>query len=132
MKPPLTKEYVIAYLEEAKEILNPIHFNISTDFRLLDERDKNYNFILQNNYYYEQVPDVLRKLTVNDYSDYIIDYNDDGSSPYLMVFGTDINNKEIYIKFKIIYSFRNKILCISFHEAEYKMNYPFREEAETI
>ena len=70
----------------------------------------------------------IKNLNIENYSDCILDDKDDGSSPYLLVFGINIDNTEVYIKFKILYLSRRKILCVSFHDAEFKMKYPFKEE----
>jgi hypothetical protein len=45
----------------------------------------------------------------------------------LWIFGKEINGHEIYIKLKIATIANNKIAkCISFHEAEFPLNYPFK------
>ena len=42
----------------------------------------------------------------------------------MWVFGKDHNDVEIYIKISVA----EKALCISFHEAEHPLQYPFRKE----
>ena len=42
----------------------------------------------------------------------------------MWVFGKDYNGTELYIKITIL---RNNALCISFHEAEHPINYPFKK-----
>jgi len=45
----------------------------------------------------------------------------------LWIFGKEINGREVYIKLKIYYSGPEKYAkCISFHEADLPIIYPFR------
>ena len=44
----------------------------------------------------------------------------------MWVFGKDFNGNEIYIKIALGVQDKNTI-CISFHKAEHKMNYPFKK-----
>lgn len=43
----------------------------------------------------------------------------------MWVFGKDVKEREVYIKMTMGY-FNGAVLCISFHIAEYKMTYPFK------
>ena len=67
----------------------------------------------------------LRKLTIEKYSETLIDI-DDPEPPYLFVFGDEINNRQIYIKLKIKEKTHKHILCVSFHYAKWKMQFPFK------
>ena len=43
----------------------------------------------------------------------------------MWIFGKDVKGKEIYIKITMG-SFGNSVICISFHIAEYEMQYPLK------
>ncbi|MBQ9886283.1 MAG: hypothetical protein IJM37_05435 [Lachnospiraceae bacterium] len=47
------------------------------------------------------------------------------SNDFNIVFGKNINDKMVYIKLKIKGEARRKVLCLSFHYAEYDMNFPY-------
>jgi hypothetical protein len=66
---------------------------------------------------------VLEKLKVDDYSE--------GPKPEMQgladmwVFGKQVKGQEIYIKITLGFQ-GQQVLCISFHIAEYPMNYPLK------
>lgn len=66
----------------------------------------------------------LKEITLQDYSETLGDKDND-NPPYLHVFGKYINGKEVYIKLKIRDGITKKVLCLSFHYAEYCMNHPY-------
>ena len=66
----------------------------------------------------------LKELTVAEYSETLFDRDDD-NPPLLFVFGKDINEKLVYIKLKIKGEKEKRILCLSFHYAERKMEFPY-------
>lgn len=67
---------------------------------------------------------VLEKLMVRDYSEGPLDENQHGGIE-MWVFGVMFKSQEIYIK--ITLGVKNcNVICISFHKAEYPMNYPFK------
>ena len=72
------------------------------------------------------IVDRLKELTVAEYSETKID-KDDLNPPLLFVFGKDINRKLVYVKLKIKEKDNQKrrVLCVSFHYARYKMNFPY-------
>ena len=43
----------------------------------------------------------------------------------MKVFGKDVKGREVYIKI-MISQFGGQTICISFHLAEHKLNYPFK------
>jgi len=45
----------------------------------------------------------------------------------LWVFGKEFKGKELYIKISLGTE-NNKVICISFHEAEYSITYPFKKQ----
>ena len=68
----------------------------------------------------------LKELTISEYSETKID-KDNLDPPLLFVFGKDINRKLVYVKLKIKESDNQGrcILCVSFHYAKDKMNFPY-------
>lgn len=66
----------------------------------------------------------LEHLTVEDYSEGPLNEVLYGGSD-MWVFGIMLKDKEIYIKISMGI-LGNSTICISFHIAEHKMNYPFK------
>ncbi len=89
-----------------------------------DDRQKNnLNSLLQlgiNNVIREEIIFSLEDI---DYSQGpIIDTLNKGAE--MWVFGKDYNDIDLYIKISV----SNRALCISFHEAEYPLNFPFKPQ----
>ena len=68
---------------------------------------------------------VVKKIKVEDYSQGPIEDNLYHLGD-MWVFGKDVKGKEVYIKISLGKS-NSQTICISFHIAEYKMNYPFKK-----
>lgn len=67
---------------------------------------------------------VLENLKIKDYSEGpLIDNLHKGAD--MWVFGKLIKGKEVYIKITMG-TMNNSVICISFHIAEYNMNYPLK------
>lgn len=125
------RKEVIAFLEELKDILNKDGFDIDNDLTLIRKKksgnDVKYSTpytLLDLDYDASDVIERLKELTVQEYSETKID-KDNLNPPLLFVFGKDINNKLIYIKLKIKGEQSRHVLCVSFHYAENKMNFPY-------
>lgn len=69
---------------------------------------------------------ILEKLEATDYSEGPTEEKLYGGSD-MWVFGKQIKSSEVYIKITMGNP-NNKVICISFHLAEYKMNYPLKEK----
>lgn len=114
-----SKSEVEVFLREFKVKLNV--FQIV--FR--DERKKNSQFLLS----LELTPIARRKviesLEVVDYSEGPLDDTLYGIAS-MWVFGKRVKKAEIYIKISMGRP-NEEVLCISFHDAEESMNYPFKE-----
>ena len=67
----------------------------------------------------------LKELSVYNYVETCDDERNKKSNPYY-IFGTEIENKDIYIKIKIQSYDKKIILCMSFHFAEYNLKFPYR------
>lgn len=68
--------------------------------------------------------EIVKKIEKEDYSHSIIDEVSFGD---MWVFGKDYNGTELYIKISMGDP-NDKTICISFHEAEHPLNYPFKEK----
>lgn len=67
---------------------------------------------------------IIKEIETEDYSHSIIDETSFGD---MWVFGRDYDGKEVYIKISLGRPGSNTI-CISFHEAEHPLNYPFKNK----
>lgn len=123
------KKSVKDFLEELFSIIDSNEFNPDRDFILIKSSkvDKEYSTpytMVDLDYDNDDVIDRLRELFVADYSETLFD-KDDEHPPLLFVFGKEISGKEIYIKLKIKGEAKKRILCVSFHYAKHKMDFPY-------
>ena len=68
---------------------------------------------------------IIESLVANEYSEGPLDDNLYGIAS-MWVFGKKVKKVEVYIKISMGQP-NNKVLCISFHDAEHLMNYPFKK-----
>ncbi len=123
------KKDVKKFLDELKAIINDVSFDSNDDLIIIksskDEVQYSTRYTLFDlDYDTVDVVDRLKELTVSDYSETLIDKDDD-KPPLLFVFGKDINNRQVYIKLKIKGANNRRILCLSFHYAKHKMKFPY-------
>ena len=125
------KKDVITFLEELKMILQDKNFNIDTDLTLIISKKNNGKVqystsytLLNLDYDIYDIAERLKELTVEEYSETLVD-KDDVNPPLLFVFGKKINNEQIYIKLKIKGEEKRHVLCMSFHYAEHVMVFPY-------
>lgn len=125
------KGEVIEFLDEIKILLSKDDFDIDKDLILIRKKktgdDLKYSTqytLLDLEYDIHDVSERLKELTVEEYSETKID-KDDLNPPLLFVFGKNINNKLVYVKLKIKGNNQKHILCVSFHYAKTKMNFPY-------
>lgn len=116
-----TKGAVIIFLKDLKSIL----LNPKLEFRLEPREDKEYEYTTDYcleilNYDTSDVIKELLKLELKDYIETCDDLRNKKSKRYY-VFGIIREEKEIYIKIKIESYDNKKILCMSFHFAEYPL-----------
>lgn len=124
------KKDVIEFLEKLNLIINDEKFDIYNDITLINKRKLEEKSMFSTPYTlldleYDTIDIVerLRELTIQEYTETLFDKDDD-NPPLLFVFGKVINCKTVYIKLKIK-DVKKKVLCLSFHYAEYIMNYPY-------
>lgn len=124
------KKDVKAFLEELKEVLEAENFNIDDNLLIIksskDEIEYSTNYTMTDlDYDSSDIVERLKELTVSEYSETLIDKDDD-KPPLLFVFGKDINSKLIYIKLKIKGEITKRVLCLSFHYAKHDMEFPYK------
>jgi len=115
----------MATRQEVKKFLD--EFNVKMDiYNILfrDERGKNTKCLLNLDIAPNLRKEIIRGLTVLDYSEGPIEDDLYKISP-MWVFGKIVKGKEIYIKISLGIENSN-VICISFHEAEYAINYPLK------
>jgi hypothetical protein len=89
-----------------------------------DDRGKNFQTLLDLGITPDYRKEVLKKLTVADYSEGPILEKLYGGAD-MWVFGKKIKEKEVYIKITMGIKAAH-VICISFHIAERAIKYPFK------
>lgn len=123
------KNDVNNFLNELKSILQNSDFNIDNDLIIIkskkDEIQYSTRFTMVDlDYDSFDVVERLKELTVKEYSETLLDKDDD-KPPLLFVFGKNINKRQVYIKLKIKGVKAKMILCVSFHYAKWEMRFPY-------
>lgn len=94
-------------------------------FGILDvERKKNTQTLLDLELLLTQRRKILEQLKVEDYCEGPLEETMHGESE-MWVFGKEVKGTEVYIKIALGAA-SEPVICISFHIAEYKLNYPFK------
>lgn len=127
-----SKKDIKNFLKNVSDIISNESFDINTDFQIILTKQKDdplsiyttQNTLLDLNYDTTDVLREIQSLTVEDYSETMIDDKRKGFN-LLHVFGKLINGKEVYIKIGFKKEKNDVIFCISFHYSKYKMNYPY-------
>lgn len=113
-----TKEEVILFLKEFK-----VKMEI---FRIIfrDERKKNSQALLDLDIMPEKRKEIIKSLKPEDFSEGPTDDKTYGIAS-MWIFGKFHKETEIYIKISMGRK-NQEVICISFHQAEYKLSYPFK------
>jgi fatty acid/phospholipid biosynthesis enzyme len=90
----------------------------------LDDRGKNAQALLDLDISPMKRIEIINSLKIVDYSEGPLEEKMRGIMP-MWVFGKMVKKQEVYIKISMGIKNSNTI-CISFHPAEYPMNYPFK------
>nr|MBQ5604249.1 type II toxin-antitoxin system MqsR family toxin [Bacteroidales bacterium] len=113
--------------QEVQKFLYQFHEKCQVyDIVFRDDRGKNLQTLAELGITANYRLTVIKSIKVEDYSegpivDALNKYGD------MWVFGKDIKGNEVYIKISLGQP-NNRTLCISFHKAEYKMQYPFKNQ----
>ncbi len=89
-----------------------------------DERGKNTHALLDLEFRPIDRNIVLQALEIKDYSEGPVEEKLYGGAD-MWVFGKTIKKREVYIKITMG-PIGSSVICISFHLAQHKMNYPFK------
>ena len=128
---------VKAFLSQMNSILSSDDFNINQDFvfQLIREQDEpddeftNENTMLELDYNTEDIVEELKSLTIDDYSESIIDNVASGFKIFF-VFGKKICGRDVYIKVRLKQREKNAddfVYCVSFHFARHPITvYPYK------
>ena len=113
-------------IDEVKTFLD--QFNVKAEIfgiRFRDDRGKNREALLLLDISPLQREVIVKNLNVQDYVEgpVIDELNKKGE---MWVFGKDVKGHEVYIKITLGQP-NNSTICISFHIAEHKMNYPLKD-----
>ena len=90
----------------------------------MDSRSKNTQALLDLDITRDERINLLKKLDAKDYCEGPIKEKIFGGND-MWVFGKEMKGREIYIKIALGVN-GSKVICISFHVAEHKMNYPLK------
>ena len=118
------------FLEELHNIIDSDTFSIERNLSVIlknkpdDIKHSTPYTLIDLGFDVEDIVPVIRHLSIEDYSETLYDDKDE-NPPLLYVFGTEINNKQIYIKLKIKKKKSKYILCLSFHYAAHDMSFPY-------
>jgi hypothetical protein len=117
----------MATKEEAAVFLIEFHQKLKIwDIRVRDDRGKNTQALLNLEISPSQRLKIIEALSVTDYyKGPKMDTQNDGGP--LWEFGKQFRNHMIYIKISMG-SPNKPVICISFHEAEYEISFPFKGE----
>jgi len=83
--------------------------------------DKTYKFMVEHNITRRVIYEELLKLDITNYSYTDYDDNPRFTGEQIWVFGQMFGTYEVYIKLKL----RGKVVCLSFHEKEFDLKYPY-------
>lgn len=89
-----------------------------------DDRGKNAQALLDLEISPGKRKEIIEKITIEDYSQGPLEEQMSGMAP-MWIFGKNVKETEVYIKISMGRE-NSPTICISFHPAEYNMNYPFK------
>ena len=118
-----SRDAVEKFLTQTKEILSDKNFNLKKNFKLLEVRSstgdaRNRDTLLALDYSPRDVVEEIKKLTVKDYKETVIDDMPGRTLPFYC-FVKFIEIDQVYIKFKLSEVHGRQIFCVSFHFVDY-------------
>ncbi len=118
LKPMKTEAEIASFLKDFKEKMK------FWDVLFRDDRGKNAQALIDLELRPIDRKNTLETLEIIDYSEGPIKENLYGGAD-MWVFGKTIKKREVYIKITMG-AMGSSVICISFHLAQYKMNYPLK------
>lgn len=113
-----TETEVVSFLKDFKEKMK------FWDVLFRDDRGKNSQALIDLELRPVERKNILEVLETKDYSEGPLEEKLYGSAN-MWVFGKTIKKKEVYIKITMG-AIGSSVICISFHLAQHKMNYPLK------
>ena len=117
----------VASIEEINSFLLQAKKAISTKQFAFEERQKNLQTLADHGWTIDDVSSTIEALT---YQDYHTGPKPDKNKNYggeFWEFGYNLGGVELYIKLKLTIGFTGQgILCLSFHEQEFRFTYPYK------
>ncbi len=89
-------------------------------------RQKNLQFLATFGYTIDDAKRILFSLGSKDYSSGPETNRNPNFPGDIWVFGCNVDEVKLYIKIKLIVGECQQVVCISFHEAEWPLRYPFK------
>ena len=115
----------MASKNQVKNYLNEFKVKMGIwDIVFLDDRGKNSQTLADLELMPNERKIILEKLEVNDYCKGPLEETQFRGSE-MWIFGRELKGKEIYIKISLGVN-DSSVICISFHIAEYPMEYQFK------
>jgi hypothetical protein len=112
-------------LPAAQAFLNDFHQKLKIwEILFRDDRRKNINALLNLEITRAKRREIIESLKATDYSEGPLEDTLNEGAP-LWVFGRTVKSSVVYIKITMGTP-NNPVICISFHEAEYEMRFPFK------
>jgi len=116
----------MASLEEVQLFLQDFHQKMKVwEIRFRDDRGKNFQALLILEISGAERIKIIESISANDYSQGPIPDTLNAGAP-LWIFGKLVKSKMVYIKISMGVS-NKPVIYISFHEAEYEMRFPFKD-----
>jgi len=111
---------------EIEKFLKELKVKIEVfDLLFLDDRGKNQQTLHDLEISPVQRKEIIANLKLKDYSAGPMDEKMRGILP-MWIFGKEVKQREVYIKISMGLENRSAV-CISFHIAEYPLNYPYKD-----
>lgn len=114
----------MAKKSDVEQFLNQFKVKLKVFDVVYIGRDKNSQALLDMEWVPAARTKVLENLEAEDYCEGPLEETFHGSES-MWVFGKEVSGNEIYIKIAMGQQ-NNSVICISFHEAEYSLDYPFK------
>jgi hypothetical protein len=93
-------------------------------------RKKNLMFITRVGLSIQEVERIICSLSVSNYCSGPDADSSGGRKRDVWVFGVALDTAEVYVKLSLAGEESNSVICISFHESEKPLDYPFGDNDE--
>lgn len=110
-------------IDDVKKFLNSLNVKIDIYGMVFAERQRCQETMRMLGINEKVAKSIIKTLEATDFSKYFDDTTQWGCD--LWAFGKDIKGEEIYIKIGLGMQDRQTV-CVSFHKADFKIQYPFK------